>query len=184
MIGSSLAVWRQPLVGVATIVVVFLVATFALACDDADESVPNVPSLTIPPQTHTRIPAELSPTSSAPAVGIVEGSITYPGSAIPKELIVCATNLDSPEDTCTANRISDPRFTIALGYRLALPPGTYEVYAALPGRSDLRGYYTEYVRCGGRPPCEDHTRIQISLSGGQTITGVDPTDWSVEAMQE
>jgi len=45
------------------------------------------------------------------------------------------------------------------------------------GFSLAAGSYTEYVRCGMQPPCSDHTVIVITVTAGQTTTGVDLRDW-------
>jgi hypothetical protein len=39
------------------------------------------------------------------------------------------------------------------------------------------GVYSQYVLCGLRASCSDHTLIEVTVAAGQTRTGIDPSDW-------
>ena len=156
----------------------------AYACGDTGNDQPTpVHARTAAPRT---IVPRLTPSSTPPptaagsGTGVIEGSLRYPSSGRPPELIVCAYEIDTGETVCTDERIEGGEFLYGYGFRLVLRAGRYELYEAVPGRGEGRGYYTEFSRCGDPPPpsCpRDHTRIVITVDGGETIAGINPGDW-------
>lgn len=115
--------------------------------------------------------------ASSPA-GTVEGSLSYPAQGIPSDLRVCAVNLSSGRATCTSQHLADTRFRSGQGYQLQLAPGSYQVYAVVPSFDpNYRAYYSRFVTCGYQASCQDHTPITITVTGGQTVTGIEPGDF-------
>jgi hypothetical protein len=62
-----------------------------------------------------------------------------------------------------------------------LPPGTYHVVAYVrPGggfNSGPAGGYSQMVPCGLKYGCDDHSLIDVLVTGGAASAGVDPTDF-------
>lgn len=109
--------------------------------------------------------------------GIITGSISYPGEQIPADLIVCANNINTLQQTCTSEHISSDNFTYGVGYELELPPGDYEVYAMLTQQNQTKAYYSEFVTCGLQANCSSHDPIIVSVESDQIITNINPGDW-------
>ena len=109
--------------------------------------------------------------------GFIEGSISYPSEEIPKNLKICATNLQTNKRYCTKERITEPKYTYGLGYQLKVPPGNYKVYAYLLDNPDNKAYYNEFVACGMNIECPSHETIVIAVSSGVTTSNIDPIDW-------
>jgi hypothetical protein len=65
-------------------------------------------------------------------------------------------------------------------YTMQVPPGTYYLVAYVGGAAAGNrngGSYSRYVTCGMQPPCSDHSLIPVTVTAGQTITGIDIRDW-------
>lgn len=122
------------------------------------------------------------PNVSRVAFGHIEGTTLYPSEGIPAQR-VCAQNIsDTHAEYCTdapeTAQETQPTFSITV------PPGNYNVYATLKDANSIgsdfagyKAYYTEYVRCGMRYECADHTKIQVTVSAGQTVSDIYPHDW-------
>lgn len=117
-------------------------------------------------------PATATPSA---AVGAIAGHLSYPGSALPLDLRVCAVDQVTSEEHCTAERAFDASAK-QFAYELQLDPGAYLVYATATG---VRAYYSEFVRCGLKPSCPSHEPVVVTVSSGATTDGVDPGDWYV-----
>jgi len=116
-------------------------------------------------------------------VGNIEGSLSYPSESIPP-MKVCIENPQKELITCTNKRIANKKYTYGFGYTLSVPPGNYFAYAILENTkntaSDLEGYkayYSEYVKCGIKVECKDHSPIQFTVEEGKTTPQIDVTDW-------
>jgi hypothetical protein len=117
--------------------------------------------------------------------GVIEGSLSYPSDFIPPDMTVCAENLATHKRFCTNKHLKGKQYTYKLGYKLTLPPGDYHVYAYLPYSAkygagfpqDYRAYYSQFVKCGMRADCHDHSPITVTVRSGQRLQGVDPMDW-------
>jgi hypothetical protein len=60
----------------------------------------------------------------------------------------------------------------------AVEPGVYAVVAFVEGQSTaLAGAYTAAAACGLGPSCTDHSAVRVTVRAGETVTGVDVTDW-------
>jgi hypothetical protein len=113
--------------------------------------------------------------TSATAQGTITGQLSYPSSALPPDLEVCAANRVTQEEQCTTDRSFDSA-SKQFAYRMELPIGQYLVYGRTMGR---RAYYSQYVVCGLRPDCPSHDPLVVPVESGQTTEGVDPGDWYV-----
>jgi hypothetical protein len=87
----------------------------------------------------------------------------------------------STSDSSKWYRVDTALSRTSLSYTLAnIPAGSYKVYSYTSNSTPTNfagGSYTEYVRCGMQPPCADHTVIVVTVTAGQTTTGVDLRDW-------
>jgi hypothetical protein len=157
-----------------------LVGPLALLVTAACDSEGTSPTVTTGPASPTisASPAEAVTESPTPASapGFIEGSLGYPASAIPPELMVCAENATTGERTCTEEHIKDSRFTYFEGYELALAPGPYRVFASLP-HTDFRGYYSEAVVCALGPECQSYDPLVVQVEAGRRVTEIDPIDF-------
>lgn len=130
--------------------------------------------------TQTTIAPEPTPTQadSPSQTGTIEGSLSFPSEGIPQDLQVCAETLMGVQFECTSTHIQDSKYTYGSGYKLELPPGKYYVYAQVPSfNSGYKAYYNEFVTCGLSVECQSHEPIEVNVSAGETVTGVDPQDW-------
>jgi hypothetical protein len=120
-----------------------------------------------------------------PQSGVIEGSLSYPSEFIPDDMTICAENLATKKIYCTDKHLNARKYRYKVGYKLAVPPGDYHVYAQLPDPArygatypkDYRAYYSEFVKCGMSVECKDHTPIVVIVKSGSTTSGVDPWDW-------
>jgi hypothetical protein len=107
------------------------------------------------------------------SVGTIEGSLSYPGESIPA-LKICAENISTQARYCTQTQIQDAKYAHGKGYRLQLPAGTYRVFATAQQHT---AHYSVAVPCGLTVKCQDHRQVAVTVKAGQTLSGVDPTDW-------
>jgi len=128
----------------------------------------------------------IQPSPGAAAnTGVIEGSLSYPSDFIPPDMTICAENLATKKIYSTRNHLKARKYQYKVGYKLAVPPGDYHVYAYLPdpakyGASyppDYRAYYSEFVKCGQTVDCKSHAPIVVKVKSGETVSGIDPQDW-------
>jgi hypothetical protein len=124
------------------------------------------------------------PEEAPPAAdqGFISGSLGYPSEEIPAEMQICAEPLGGGERVCTDKHQLGAGYKYGLGYRLAVPAGTYHVYAFVPGErhggdEDYRAYYNDFVTCGLNAECPSHMPLPVAVAAGQTASGIDPIDW-------
>lgn len=117
------------------------------------------------------------PSEAAPgaATAVVSGRLSYPSDTIPATLTVCAQVVGDRRTFCTTKHVRAGR---GWRYSLALPAGSYHVYAVDPECAGWRAYYTAAVPCGLSARCTSHDRIAVSVREGTTRTDVDPADWN------
>lgn len=116
----------------------------------------------------------------AAAKGYLNGSLSYPAGGLPMDLKVCAENSsDSSKTFCSYNRITDAVYVYGLGYKLAVPAGTYHVYqSSSTTGTEIKGLYSEFVKCGmDATHCSSHAWVDVAVTVGKTTTGIDPADW-------
>jgi hypothetical protein len=105
--------------------------------------------------------------------GVIEGSLGYPSESIPP-LKICAENLVTQIQHCTEAHIKGVKYRHGVGYWIEVPPGTYHVFAS---DTEKDAYFSSAVQCGLKLGCNNHEPIAVTVSPGQTITSIDPTDW-------
>jgi len=109
-----------------------------------------------------------------PSTARLSGRLSYPSDAFPASLTVCAQVVGDRRTFCTTKHLKAGR---GWRYALALPPGTYHVYAVDPECAGWRAYFTEAVTCGLTVRCTSHARIPVVLRDGAVRNDVDPADW-------
>jgi len=130
----------------------------------------------------------LSPCSGLaahPQSGVIEGSLSYPSEFIPDHMTICAENLATKQIYSTNKHVKAKKYQYKVGYKLAVPPGNYHVFAQLPDPArygaeypkDYRAYYSKFVKCGMSVECKDHTPIVVMVKSGETVSRIDPQDW-------
>ena len=114
----------------------------------------------------------VSPTATPTAQdGVISGALGYPSDQIPPQQVV-AINLDSGERHTVDTALDQTT------YSLPVPAGSYHVIAyVLADDSDYGGGYTELVLCGLRADCPSHELIPVVVAPGETVDGIDLTDW-------
>ena len=164
--------------GAAAIVGVVAIAAILTLRGEPQAAAPNVTASPFP--TSSSQPTATTPTSAttAPiATGAITGALAYPSDFIPAMKVFAVSTSDSSK----WYRVDTELSRTSLSYTLTnVPAGTYKVYAYTSNSTPSNfavGSYTEYVRCGMQPPCADHTVIVITVTAGQTTTGVDLRDW-------
>ncbi|HEX9919620.1 MAG TPA: hypothetical protein VGA87_10660 [Pyrinomonadaceae bacterium] len=122
---------------------------------------------------------------AAQRTATITGALSYPTDAGLPRMIVCAEAVNSPGIHCTDRRIPNRRRGRTT-YKLAVPAGTYYVFATVANGEELgegfegyKAYYSDFVKCGLSINCPSHAPIKVTLRAGQTLTGIDPGDWYV-----
>ena len=172
--------------GAAAIVGVVAIAAILALRGEPQAAAPNVTASPVPwssslatATTPTSATSSPSPTATtAPiATGAITGALAYPSDFIPAMKVFAVSTSNSGK----WYRVDTELSRTSLSYTLTnVPAGTYKVYAYTSDSTPSSfavGSYTEYVRCGMQPPCADHTVIVITVTAGQTTTGVDLRDW-------
>lgn len=119
-----------------------------------------------------------TPTNPQQQTGTIEGSLSFPSEGIPVNMQVCAEDSNTQQNYCTNEHFNDNKYTYGVGYKIEVPSGSYFVYAQVPNFGNgYRAYYNEFVTCGLSVNCQSHENIEVNVSAGQTITGIDPQDW-------
>ncbi|HEX8633585.1 MAG TPA: hypothetical protein VF703_05475 [Pyrinomonadaceae bacterium] len=123
---------------------------------------------------------------SAQRTATITGALSYPTDDGLPRMIVCAEAVNSVTIHCTDKRIPQRR-TGKTTYKLAVPAGTYHVFATVVNGEDsgegfqgYKAYYSEFVKCGLSVNCPSHAPIKVTLHAGQTLANIDPGDWYVD----
>ncbi len=117
------------------------------------------------------IVGEGGPSAVAPpeGQGAITGAVGYPSEFIPA-LYIYAEN----RSTGAWFRISHPMNTTS--YRMDLPAGTYIIYAYGQDFDAVAGY-TQATVCGLTVDCDDHTLVEVTVTAGEIVSGIDMTDF-------
>lgn len=102
----------------------------------------------------------------------VSGRVGFPAGGAPP-LEVYAVRVDDPSRfSMVRTELNMPLFS------MRLPAGSYYLFA-YPADSGaaLVGAYSEYVRCGMRIECIDHTLIALTVAPGQNWSDINIGDW-------
>jgi hypothetical protein len=125
--------------------------------------------------TVTPIPT-VPPVPTVPATGSISGHLSYPSDFLPPMRVVAfeAANIQNYSYVDTLQ--DQPEYTIP-----GLPAGVYHVVSYRIDSAILAGGYTQMVPCGLKVGCDDHSFIDVTVTSGQTTTGIDPGDWYADA---
>ena len=151
----------------------------ALSCTTLPAPASTTPSGTTPVATAaaTAPPtSDVCPPVRQLSLGAITGHLGYPSESIPA-LALFAIRVDDPVAYRQLHTQRVPpgssSYTMA-----AVEPGVYAVVAFVEGQSSaLAGAYTAAVVCGLGPSCNDHSAVPVTVRAGQTVTGIDLTDW-------
>jgi hypothetical protein len=133
---------------------------------------PTVAAATTTPSRPTAAP----PTAQPANTGAITGLVAYPAEGHPA-MTICAFGapdrsvhycVDLPQAT------TPPKSPYTIS---GLRPGTYHVFAYAAGNDRAGGAYTEYVRCGLRASCSDHTLVMVVVRAGETARDIEVSDW-------
>ena len=154
--------------------------TLVLACTAAPNPATPSPTRT-EPAASASVPAPTLAGAACPAIrqislGAISGEFWYPSESTPPLTLIAMR----PEDPTFFRSLHTPvmrggkiPYTMA-----ALEPGSYVVLAYAGGIGNaLAGAYTPAVACGLRSECADHSLIRVTVTGGQTVSGIDILDW-------
>lgn len=115
--------------------------------------------------------------------GTIAGSTSYPSDFNPAQRVCAQSVADENYERCAD--VPEQEGTLAPTFSIKVTPGSYYVYATLKDPSDMglqeevRAYYTEFVTCGLRAGCPSHARLEVVVSSGQTVSGINPQDWYI-----
>jgi len=168
--------------GTAAIVGIVAIAVILALRGEPQAAAPKVTASPVP--TSSAVPTGISTPVAPPFVpispvasGTVTGALGYPSDFIPAQVIYALP----------ASNPADGRYFVetelsrsALNYTINVPPGTYYLVAYTrdsPAGTTYGGAYTQYVKCGMVPPCNDHSLIPVTVTAGETVTGIDVRDW-------
>ncbi len=134
------------------------------------------PQGTFPPFPQQPVsPATATPSAASAAQGGIAGNLMYPASGIPALRIV-AFQVESTSYFYVDTNVGQSTYELD-----HLPPGTYHVVAyPLAGggfAGGPPGGYSQMVPCGLKASCTDHTLIEVAVTPGNVIGGVDPNDY-------
>lgn len=121
-------------------------------------------------------------TQTAVPTGFIEGSLTYPSEGIPTDLTVYAQNTSTGKLYSTAEHITNNKFLLKVGYKLAVPVGSYYVYGSTNMLKDnggkiFKAYYNDYVKCGMSVNCKSTAKIIVNVQAGKTTSNITIGDW-------
>jgi hypothetical protein len=159
-----------------------LVATVLVACapraatpsatsTSTGTSAPTVAAMTTTPAAQTP-----STTQSA-TTGTISGFTGYPAEGNPAMTIYAVSTTDRSVyftvDVPRGTAPTKPLYTIN-GVR----PGTYHLLAYVGDEQGPAGAaYTEYVKCGMRASCSDHSLIAVTVRAGEAVRDIEVNDW-------
>lgn len=114
------------------------------------------------------------------AKGVIAGNVGFPTGSAPAQTVCAVSTTDSTAKYCV-----DHNTGTAPGYQLAVPAGTYTVYASLKAstgdfKMSYKAYYNKYVTCGQQASCASGLHGQnevVTVAAGGNVAEVDPTDW-------
>lgn len=157
-------------IGATTAVIAGLVGGFIWLGLKSETQTSPVPMATLTVAAPTPSTSAVSSNPSA-NTAVIQGQKIFPSQAIPHDFTVCAVNVANQAEICGLPS-SEPT------YRLELPAGSYQVYAAVPSFDpSYRAYYSRFITCGLQVECTDHTPITVTVAAGQTSAGLDVGDF-------
>lgn len=159
----------------------FGIVALLLSCTTSPGPASPTPSPTGPPPT---VAVSASPPSQAScppvrpiSLGAINGRISYPSESIPVLALIAIRAEDPGVYRVLHTQRAPPGPT---SYAMAaVEPGVYVVVAFVEGQgSGLEAAHTAAVRCGLGANCTDHSVVRVTVRAGETVTGIDVTDWN------
>lgn len=139
---------------------------------------------TAPPSPTIAAPSPTDRPTATPQAGAITGRLGYPGEGIPPVSVYAISTADQrvwysvdvpgfPPNPLPSGTLAEPRYTIS-----GVAPGTYWVLAYRNDRPTVTlpdpALYSRRAACG----CgEDPSLAIVTVSAGQTTTGIDVWDW-------
>ena len=116
-------------------------------------------------------------TTQAVATGTISGLTGYPAEGNPAMTIYAV----STTDRSVYFTVEIPRGTVPakLSYTITgVRPGTYHLLAYVGQEQGPAGAaYTEYVKCGLRASCSDHSLIAVTVRAAEAVRDIEVNDW-------
>jgi hypothetical protein len=111
---------------------------------------------------------------------VIEGSIIYPSSAIPADMVLHAENLEGEVQSFKLmKKAKANEFVNELEFKIRLKPNKYYLYLT-SDYEEVKGYkayYTEFVKCGMKKECKSHKPILFNLERWDRINNIKLGDW-------
>ena len=132
----------------------------------------TVAASTTTPSRPTAAPSTAQPVTT----GAITGVSGYPAEMHPAMTIYAISATDRSVyfsvDIPRSASPPKPPFTIS-----GVKPGTYNLFSYAEGNDKAGGAYTEFVKCGLRATCSDHTPIEVTVRAGETVCDIEVSDW-------
>jgi len=156
------------------------VVAVVLCCTTPPAQVSPSPSQTgpVPTAAISASPASSSCQFARPiSLGAISGHISYPSDFIPV-LALIAVRVDDPAIYRVVHTQRAPPGPTSYTMT-AVEPGVYVIVAYVEGQgSGLAAAYSAAVSCGLTSSCADHSLVRVTVRAGETLTGIDVTDWN------
>ena len=138
----------------------------------ASSNAAATPTATTTPTT-TSVPSTETAQPATP--GTITGRTGYPAEGHPAMTVYAISTTDSR----VWFSVDIPRGTDSFTpYTISgVRPGTYNLFAAADGNERAGGAYSEFVKCGNRVGCSDHTPIVVTVRAGETVRDIEVSDW-------
>lgn len=136
----------------------------------------TAPATTSAPTVAAATTTPSRPTAQPPSAGAITGLLGYPSEGHPAMTICAFGATDRGVHFCVdvPRATTPPKSPYTIN---GVRPGTYHLFAFAEGRDRAGGAYTEYVRCGLRASCSDHTLIDVVVRAGETVRDIEVSDW-------
>lgn len=152
-----------------SILFIVVLSLLVAACGSSGTDEAAVATLVAAAVQTNAAPTSAPAATAAPLTGLVEGSVCYPGSAIPPMNLYL-------QQVGTTNVTLVPIGGNQMSYTAEVPVGSYNAYAWLPDFS-FGGSYSQAVACGLDASCSDHSLITFDVTAGQLTGGISVCDW-------
>lgn len=165
------SIYKAALLATMTVGLAIACAPRAAAPSQTATSTTSAPTVA----AATTTPATPPSTSTAQPTGTITGLVGYPADGRPAMTLYAISTTDRgvyASVDVPAGTDPKPTYTIT-----RVRPGTYNVFAYLAGNDRAAGAYTEFVNCGNRVGCSDHTPIAVTVGAGETVRDIEVSDF-------
>ena len=115
------------------------------------------------------------PTPGAVHRGAIEGALSFPSEVVPA-MQIYAIEAVGLKFYSVRTALNQQTYTIQ-----GVPPGAYYVVGYLADNPYNAGAYTQFVLCGLRADCTDHSLVPVVVRPGETTRGADVKDFYAPA---